>query len=92
MSLPPGAWTDIEHGVGPDLGRVREAVAGDRVVLGSQGVRDELGRVLRDTLGAGPLEGLLREPGVVSGVGAEALSSAKPVGSSISTLSSSAHG
>ena len=64
MSLPPGAWADIEHGVGPDLGRVREAVAGDRVVLGSQGVRDELGRVLRDTLGAGPLEGLLREPGV----------------------------
>ncbi|MTB71379.1 TadA family conjugal transfer-associated ATPase [Arsenicicoccus cauae] len=64
MSLPPGAWTDIEQGVGPDVGRVREAVAGDRVVLGSQGVRDELGRVLRDTLGAGPLEVLLREPGV----------------------------
>ena len=56
MSLPPGAWADIEHGVGPDLGRVREAVAGDRVVLGSQGVRDELGRVLREKQAFSSLE------------------------------------
>ncbi|AKT52647.1 hypothetical protein ADJ73_07115 [Arsenicicoccus sp. oral taxon 190] len=54
----------MERGVGPDEERVRLAVDGQRHVLGTEGARDELGRVLRDTLGAGALETLLRSPDV----------------------------
>lgn len=59
--LPPGAWRDIAQGVGPDGDRIRTAVDGQRALLGSAGAADETARVLRDTLGAGPLEAVLAD-------------------------------
>ena len=64
MSLPDAVWDYIADGMVPTRERVREALDGEEVRLGAQGVEQGRADLAARVLGAGPLEPLLADPAV----------------------------